>query len=489
MKRSFLRTCILILSLIVTICSLPAAHAETFPEVMFIMDASGSMWGQAGEQTKIEAAREVMQKIVPALPPEVKVGLTAYGHNRKGDCTDIEILVPAGSDDRDLLLDYVEKINPKGMTPIAGSVKKVVDTLRAKENETTIILVSDGEETCDADPCGSVRDLKTLGIKFILHVVGFGVNEKQKEQLSCIAKAGGGQYFGANNADTLLGAFESVQKEVVQKVEKAKTTAKKATTKLGKLRIKMPKSGTISLNTFKIIRKKNGKVLKTMKGPSADSTHPLLTGEYELIAGFANSNYKPDSEVSFGNWTVKGGETTTISLGTMAINIADSLDSMPAGAVIITKAKSDNFLLSLPFTGNSYYFYKTKPLPAGTYDFSVHYKKMYLYRTGTQPVVLAKNVQIKEGTESVVTIDTGITVKEPQESSLTSWELIPTGSKTPALAIKKANNGAYPLWKNYAVLPGTYDLYVYIEGMDEPLPVGEEITISKGELLEFDTGL
>lgn len=477
------------LSLILAVCSLSVAHAETFPEVMFILDASGSMWGQAGEQTKIEAARDVMRKIVPALPSEVKVGLTAYGHNRKGDCSDIEILVPAGSDDRNILLDYVEKINPKGKTPIAGSVKKVVETLKTKENETTIILVSDGEETCNADPCEAVRALKTLGIKFVLHVVGFDVDEKQKEQLSCIAKAGGGQYFGANNADTLLGAFKSVQEEVVEKVEKAKTTTKKATTKLGKLRIKMPEAGKKSLNAFKIIRKKDGKLLKTVKDPSQDSTHPLLAGEYELIAGFANSNYKPDSEVSFGNWTVKGGETTTVDLGTMAINIADSLKKMPAGAVIITKAEDESFSVTLPYTGNNYYFYVTKPLPAGTYNFSVHYKKMYLYKTSTQPVILSKNTKIKEGAETVVTIDTGIAVKKPKESSLTSWELIPKGSKTPVLKIVKASNGPYPLWGTYAVLPGTYDLFAYMEGMDEPLPVGEGITVSKGELLKFDTGL
>ena len=488
MKQLF-RIKILVLFCILVMYGLSHAKTQVFPEVMFILDASGSMWGQVEGQTKIDVARDVMKEIVPALPPEVKVGLTVYGHNRKGDCTDIEIVVPSGSDDRNLLLDFVQRINPKGMTPIADSVRMVVKTLKSKENETTIILISDGKETCSAQPCEAVRALKAQGIKFILHVVGFGVNEQEKEQLSCIAEAGGGQYFGADNADKLLSALKTVQEEVVQKVEKAKTVARKATTKLGKLRIKMPEAGTKSLNAFKIVRKKDGKVLKTVKDPGADSTHPLLVGEYGLIAGFANSNYKSDSDVSFGDWIVKGGETTTISLGAMVINIADSLERMPAGAVIITKTKGEDFSVTLPFTGNSYYFYKTKPLPAGTYNFSVHYKKTYLYRTSTQPVVLAKNIQIKEGTESIVTIDSGITVKKPEGSSLTSWKLVPAGSKTPVLKIEKASNGAYPLWLNYAVLPDTYDLYVYVEGMDEPLPVGEGITISRGELLEFDTGL
>ncbi|MDY6951434.1 MAG: hypothetical protein SWE60_07980 [Thermodesulfobacteriota bacterium] len=49
--------------------------------------------------------------------------------------------------------------------------------------------------------------------------------------------------------------------------------------------------------------------------------------------------------------------------------------------------------------------------------------------------------------------------------------------------------GDYPLWGPYAVPPGTYDLFLFLEGMTEPLPVGEGLSISKGELLEFDTGL
>ncbi len=62
-------------------------------------------------------------------------------------------------------------------------------------------------------------------------------------------------------------------------------------------------------------------------------------------------------------------------------------------------------------------------------------------------------------------------------------------SETPALKIERATNGDYPLWAVYAVAPGEYNLNAYMEGMDEPLPVGEAIAISRGQLLEFDTGL
>ena len=466
-----------------------SAWGQAFPEVMFILDGSGSMWGEVEGQSKIVIAKNIMTEIVPELPADVKVGLAAYGHHRKGDCEDIEIIIPSGSDDRDALLSAVKDISPKGKTPIAEAIQMVAEELAVKENETTVVLLSDGEETCHPEPCVAVKKLKAQGINFVLYVVGFDVNDLQKEQLACLAEAGGGQYFSAENPDALLAAFESVKETVEKKVEEARTTTQKTTTRLGKLKIQMPAAATVSINKFQIIRQADGKLLKTIEDPPADSTHPLLSGDYELKAGFANSNFKPDTDVSFGTYTVSGGETTKIHLGVMAFNIADTLKDIPAGAVIITQADGDGFTLSLPYTGNNYYFYKTKPLPPDTYTFSVHYQKMYLYQTEPTPVVLAEEVEVKAGEETVVTVDSGIEIKEPAESGLIRWTLVPVGGDDPALDIKAASNGDHPLWQTYAVSPGTYNLSGYLEGMTEPLPLGENIEISKGDLLKFDTGL
>jgi len=461
-----------------------------YHEMMFILDASGSMWGKAGTQTKIEAAKQVMAQVIPALPKEVRVGLTAYGHNRKGDYNDIELLIPSGSDDRNGLLQKVMALKPKGMTPIAASIQTVADHLKNKETETTIVLVSDGEETCNDDPCAAVKALKDSGIKFILHVVGFDVNSKQKKQLACLAQAGGGQYFGAADSASLLAAFKTVEKEVVKKVEfeKAKTKTKKKSSGLGKLRVVIPEKGLVSINTLKIIRKKDNKVLRTVKNPKKDGTYPLPAGTYELIAGYANPNYKPDSEVSLGTFEVNGGETKELKLGLLLVNIADSLKKMPTGAVIITRSDNSDFNLTLP-AENGYYLYKPKPLVAGNYIFHVHYKASYLYRTPEIPVALSDTLTIPESGEQVVTIDSGLKLKKAQDPSVTGWELQTIGGEKTVMKIVRASNGDYPLWAPYAIMPGSYQLNILLEGMDEPLLVSDNLTIAKGELLEFDTGL
>ena len=470
--------------------SVSSLQAAEYPRVMVILDASGSMWGKAGQATKIEAAREVMHKVIPGIPEEVSVGLTAYGHRRKGDCSDIEILIPVENTNRKELLGRVDALSPKGKTPIAAAVKLVAESIRNSEEETTIILVSDGHETCHDDPCKVIRALKESGIHFVMHVVGFAVNQKQKEQLDCLADATGGRYFGAADTGTLLKALETIRTEVHRKVEKAKTTVSAVSTGLGKLRIAMPRDALECMNTIKIVRVKDGKLVKRIKSTLiADDEHPLPAGQYEVIGGYANSNYKPDSEVSLGMYEIEGGRTTELNMGSLAIDITGELSAMPAGAVIITRKGENAVNLITPETGNTHYFYKTKPLPPGTYDLAVHYKGSYLHKTKDKPVVLHAGAVVKPGLETRVAIDTGIQLKQPQNPDVSSWALVPSGKNTPLIKIEKASNGDYPLWKPYAVPPGTYDLMIYLEGMTEPLAAGKNLSIAKGTLLTFDTGM
>lgn len=457
------------------------AHAAktTYPEVVFILDASGSMWGKAGGQTKIEAAKEVMAKAVPGLPAEVKVGLVAYGHRRKGDCTDVEVLVPAGSTDRDGLLKKVAALSPKGKTPIADSIKQTAESLKSKENETTIILVSDGIETCNDDPCGVVKALKASGIKFVMHVVGFDVDSKGKAQLECLAQAAGGKYFSAGDAASLLAALDSVKKEVVVKVEKAKTTKTKAKTRLGKLKITMPKEAVISLANISIIRVKDNKLLKEAK-PAASGVHPLLAGKYKLILAFANTNYQKPTNAPLGEVEIKGGETTEVTLGAVVINIPKELIHGLVAAGLTDEGSEKDFV-TIQAGNNDYYMLKPKPCPAGTYTlvFTIGRSKF------ASPVV--SGIKVEEGKATTVTIDSGIALKPAK--GVTSWQVTKNGSETVVLKVSRRWDNDWPLWKAFPLMPGSYDVYVMQKGMTEPLPVGEGIEVQKGQTVVFDTGM
>ncbi len=192
------------------------AYAEQNQQAMIVFDASGSMWGKIDAKTKIDIAKETMQNVVSGWDENVYLGLLAYGHRKKGDCTDIEILTPISKIDKEAIISKVKQINPKGKTPISRSLQIAADALKYTEEKATIILISDGKETCGLNPCEIAAELEKQGIDFTAHVIGFDVDLKTSQQLECIANATGGEYFSAKNANSLNDAMKSIVKEVVQ---------------------------------------------------------------------------------------------------------------------------------------------------------------------------------------------------------------------------------------------------------------------------------
>lgn len=168
--------------------------------IIFIYDASGSMWDKIDGKTKMEIASEVLTKSVNDLPDEQKIGFVAYGHRTKGDCEDVEFLVDAENGTKELVTQSLSGLKPLGNTPLAYSVMQVIDKLRTTKTKATIILVTDGNESCNGDLCEVVKAAKKEGIDFRLHIIGFGMKGSDTEQLQCSANSGDGQYYDAADA-------------------------------------------------------------------------------------------------------------------------------------------------------------------------------------------------------------------------------------------------------------------------------------------------
>ncbi len=177
--------------------------------LLLVLDASGSMWGQVEGENKVVIARRVLGDLVDGLADEAEVGVIAYGHRREADCADIETVVPMGPLDRTTLKASVDGLNPKGRTPITASVQQAFDTLRGRDQGATVVLLSDGLETCDGDPCAAVRAAREQGIDFVLHIIGFDVAGEDVSQLECAAQAGDGLYLAAENASELSAALNA----------------------------------------------------------------------------------------------------------------------------------------------------------------------------------------------------------------------------------------------------------------------------------------
>ncbi len=194
---------------------------DTLSPIIFIYDASGSMWGQIEGQTKMQIASSVLSNAVDSLSKDQNVGLVAYGHRKKGDCKDVEFLVEMDNGDKSRITTSLEKIKPLGKTPLAYSAKRVIDTLSVKKKKATIILITDGIESCGGNICDVVRAARERGIDFKLHIIGFGLKDDETDQLKCAALAGGGQYYDAADAGDLGEVLHEATEATVDKPEKS----------------------------------------------------------------------------------------------------------------------------------------------------------------------------------------------------------------------------------------------------------------------------
>ncbi|MBO6718712.1 MAG: VWA domain-containing protein [Rhizobiaceae bacterium] len=196
--------------------SSPVFAAE---RTMIVLDASGSMWGQIEGEAKISIARRVLSDVLGTVPGEIELGLMAYGHRQKGQCGDIETLVAPAAGSAATISGAADGLSPLGKTPLTASVRRAAEELKYTEDKATVVLITDGVETCEADPCALGRELERLGVDFTAHVVGFGLSADEGRQVACLAEETGGLYLPADDAEQLTDALTTPFTEIAEAAE------------------------------------------------------------------------------------------------------------------------------------------------------------------------------------------------------------------------------------------------------------------------------
>lgn len=325
-RISWTATCLFVAMLTATLAIAQPAPIEN-QTALFVLDASGSMWGRINGQPKIEIAKGVLHKTLTDLPENLSVGIMVYGHRRKGDCNDIELLVPPGAPQGTTMTSAVDKIQPKGMTPISQALVHAAQTLKYTENAGNIILISDGIETCQGDPCSVAKELRQEGINLKIFVVGFDVSASEATNLQCIAHEGGGHYFTAASAQSLSEALATIQAHVAhheplpqaEPTQPAPIAPQVDTQGAASTRVKVNAVATIKLQTapwvrlpkaWSIVDAESGKKIGVGQG----DTIRVTPGVYQ----FSWQQSEHESQNTILNTTIiaKTGATTTVSLDT-----------------------------------------------------------------------------------------------------------------------------------------------------------------------------
>ena len=184
--------------------------------VEVILDASGSMLQRLGDKRRIELAREALLDLTgSALPAGTPFALRVFGHREADSCrTDLEL--PLAPLDPAAAATKIRSIEAKNLarTPIAASLRAVRQDLAAASGPLLVVLVTDGEETCDGDPAAAIEGLRAAGVDVRVNIVGFAIDELMlEEDFERWARMGGGHYFDAADGEALRHAVRGSVRE------------------------------------------------------------------------------------------------------------------------------------------------------------------------------------------------------------------------------------------------------------------------------------
>jgi Ca-activated chloride channel family protein len=175
------------------------AHAQQpKTRILFVLDGSGSMYAKMGEDNRITVAKRLLTRMVDSLQyqEELELALRVYGHQSQKterNCKDTKLEVPFSKGNHQAIKDNIRDLRPKGTTLIAYSLQEAAyDFPKTPGVRNIIILITDGLEECDGDPCAVSLALQKQGVVLKPFVIGLGLSAEFKTQFECV-----GRYFEA----------------------------------------------------------------------------------------------------------------------------------------------------------------------------------------------------------------------------------------------------------------------------------------------------
>lgn len=191
-------------------------------DAMLVFDGSGSM-AQMGfngiAEPRILEARRAVREVLPSLASDRHLGLLIYGPGGRGSCSGFDMRFSPIPNAAQQIIQSVDSLRPSGDTALVKAVALAADVLQARGRGGTVVLVTDGEETCGGSPCRLGAQLAALEHPITVHVIGFKVRgdsarwaddgelEDRGNVTQCLADRTGGYYVNAETVEDLIAAL------------------------------------------------------------------------------------------------------------------------------------------------------------------------------------------------------------------------------------------------------------------------------------------
>ena len=309
-----------------------AQKDEQVTRVLFIFDASQSMYAQWDGNSRMEIAKELLSNMLDSLDNKenLQVGLRCYGHQKPSppqDCRDTRLEVPFGNNTIPAIKKRLKTLRPKGTTPIAKALESgALDFPEITSNSRNIvILITDGIEECGGDPCAVSRLYQEKKIILKPFVIGIGLSEEYKKNFECV-----GTFYDARNPDEFKNILDVVISQVLNS-----TTAQVNLLDENE----MPTETNVPLSFYDsfsgILQYNFIHTMNSRGNPDTLNIDPVLS--YKVVA-----HTIPQTEAE-GDWKLIPGKHTTIPikcpLGTLSISSA--INKTKVECIIREKGKTE----------------------------------------------------------------------------------------------------------------------------------------------------
>lgn len=177
--------------------SATAQTTKPLTRIEFVFDASFSMFGQWQSGMKMDVAKKMLSEFLDSIKgvDNLEIAFRCYGHQvplrPERSCTDTKLEVPFGKNNIYAIKNKLKTIVPKGTTPIAYTLEQCggdFPTASSANVRNIIILITDGIEECDGDPCAVSLALQKKGIILKPFIIGIGLDQNYLNTFGCVGK-------------------------------------------------------------------------------------------------------------------------------------------------------------------------------------------------------------------------------------------------------------------------------------------------------------
>lgn len=176
-------------------CFAQNAAVTTQPRILILLDRSSSMtlpW--EGNRVKTKVADELILRLMDSVyrvNKDVEFSLRVFGHQStvpENDCHDTRNEVPFGKDNRIQMEYRLEDIKPLGVTSIAYALEQAADydLIDINKNAYSIILITDGGESCGGDICAVMNKLSKSKVFFRPYIINLESSATVRASYTCM---------------------------------------------------------------------------------------------------------------------------------------------------------------------------------------------------------------------------------------------------------------------------------------------------------------